>query len=247
MAITRVGVGAQADSAVAGAVVPGAYPAAYAAVADDVAVLIVVGKPTAGTASVPAVPAGYTQQATINRAGQPLRIVVYTRVLQVGDPAPSVTVPAVDAWSTLMTVQLAVYNGVDPTTPLDVAAVTASAAAATTWSAPAITSASANCMILSMVGTTDDNALGLLLGSENGFTPAMSGASYDTTTGTDAAVGLADKIQAAAGLVTMCTWEETVVGTDPWVGVTLALRELVAGGSIQPPRTMHQHRTRRAA
>lgn len=239
MSIVREGVGVQAISILADEVLVAPYPGGYTAILEHFAVFLCLGKPTAGTVSVPGVPTGYAQQATRRRTGQPLCIVAYTKVLAAGEAAPSIAVPNVDSWANLTTAQLAIYSGVDPSTPLDVASAAADAAAALTWTTPpAVTTATDAAMVVSMVGTPDDNHIGLLAGSEQGFSLAMGGDSYDTTTGTDGAIGMADKIQASLGLVTMPTWEETQVGTDPWVGITLALRPIVAAGAA--PNKLHQ-------
>ena len=45
------------------------------------------------------------------------------------------------------------------------------------------------------MATSDDNALTIM--TAQGFTGRMTGTGYDTTTGGDHAVGLADKVQAS--------------------------------------------------
>jgi hypothetical protein len=229
---SRIGVGAMGESVTAAASVTAAYPAAYSATLNDYAVFTVVGKPTADTTGVPTAPTGYTQIATQRRTGQPICIVQYARVLDGSEgTAPTVTVPSTDGWANLLTCYLTIYRGVDPANPQDVSAQTTSAGANTQFAAAGITPGTDGAMIVTTVGTPDDNAIGLLLGSEQGFSLVAGGASYDTTTGTDCANGQADKIQTVAGPVTMPTFEETQVGTDPWVNITMALRPATVAGT----------------
>lgn len=231
MSVSRIGVGAQAADIVALNSVTAAYPAAYSATLNDYALLVVVGKPTADSTGTPSAPAGYTLLANLGKSGQPIRIVLYEKVLDGSEATPpAVVIPSTDNWTNLLTAQLAIYRGCDPATPRDVPTVQSTSGAVSTWTPDAVTSATDAAMIVAMVGTADDNALGLLVGSEQGFSLAAGGASYDTTTGTDCAVAIADKIQTVAGLVTMPTFEETLVATDPWVGLVLALRPAIAAG-----------------
>jgi len=80
--------------------------------------------------------------------------------------------------------------------------------------------------VVSAVATSDDNALAIV--TAQGFTGRMTGAGYDTTTGGDHSVGLADKAQATAGTTTMLTWRQSVNATDRWAGITFALRPVPA-------------------
>lgn len=122
------------------------------------------------------------------------------------------------------TAQVATYSGCNDDIPVEMWQWADVGTAALTHTPTAITSLTDNTMVLSVVMTNDDNALGLQAGSEQGFTARMSGVSYDTATGAQS-VGLADKTVTTAGSVTMPTWEQTTAGPDFWHVVTLILRD----------------------
>lgn len=225
MPITRVGVGAQAASQTSGGSLTAAYPAAYSAVADDFAVVIIGGRPT-GTIE-PGVPTGYAKRNTRLRevGANDLRVSLYYKKLVGGEAAPVFTVPA--SWSGTsagMSAQMAVYRGVDTSNPFDVADALSDAGSQKTFAPTGLTPVTAGAWVLSLVATSDDNALALVAGSEQGFAVAMGGANYDTATGGDHAIGLADKEINPAAAVTCPTWDQTVASTDFWSAVTVALR-----------------------
>jgi hypothetical protein len=201
---------------------------------DDLAIVFVAGRPS--DTSEPNTPTGWTRRnASFLAIGgaNDLRIITYYRVLQGGDTSPSFTVPT--NWSGTnggMSAAIAVWRNVDVVTPFDVADVTGNSAA-NPWTPPAVTTATANAWAVSAVATSDDNALAI--GTANGFNARMSGGGYDTTTGGDHAIGVADKLQAAAGGVTMLSWNQTNSPTDSWVGITLALRPATGALSIAKP------------
>lgn len=223
MAISRIGAGAQGASQTSGGSVACAYPSAYTAVEKDLALIVVGG--WSSDLTDPSAPSGYTLRSSEQReiGAFDLRLVTYWKKLTAGEAAPSFTVPA--SWSGNsggLSAQMVVYRGVDPVDPFDVADATGDAAAASTWTPPAITPVTNNAVVVSAVSSGDDNALNL--NTANSFALALSGASYDTTLGSDHAVGVADVTKAVAGLVTMCIWNQSAVGADPWCGITMALR-----------------------
>jgi RHS repeat-associated protein len=190
--------------------------------AGDLAILIVAGRPS--DTSQPAAPAGWTlRSSSLREAGaNDLRVMTFYRVLTATNTNPTVTLPA--NWqgnARGASAQIAVWRGVSTTTPFDTADITGNAAAAT-WTPPTITTVTAGAWVVSLVASADDNALAL--STAQSFTARISGANYDTTTGGDHAIALADKAQATAGAVIQPTWSQTVNGTDPWAGITFALR-----------------------
>lgn len=218
--ITFVGAGPQVASASAGTLTP-SLPAGTAA--NDLAVLVVVGRPT--NATEPAAPAGWTLRSSVLEevGANDLKIMTFYRVLAGGDANPSVTLPA--AWvgsAAGLSGQIAVWRGVSTTTSFDVGDATGTAAAAVTYTPPAITTVTANALVVSVVATSDNNDLGLNVAQS--FTARMSGTSYDTTTGGDHAVGVADKVQVAAGPVVMPEWDQNNSASDRWAAITFALR-----------------------
>jgi hypothetical protein len=193
--------------------------------AGDFAVLIVAGRPT--DTSEPVAPAGWTVRSSSLRevGANDLKIMTFYRVLTYGDAGTTVTVNLPANWQGAaagMSGQIAVWRGVDPTTPFDVADVTGSSAAVRDWTPPAITTVTNGAWAISAVATSDDNDLNVR--TANGFTGRMTRTNYDTTTGGDHAIALADKPQATAGAVTMIQWREEANSNDPWVGITFALR-----------------------
>jgi hypothetical protein len=218
-AITFVAAGAQ--TAGTGASITPAIPAGTAA--GDFAVLIVAGRPS--DTSEPAAPAGWTLRSSSLRevGAADLKIMTFYRVLDGADANPTVSLPA--NWqgnARGMSGQIAVWRGVDTTTPFDVNDVTGDSGAVRDWTPPGITTVTDGAWAVSAVATSDDNAL--IVNVANGFTGRMTGAAYDTTSGGDHAVGLATKPQSSAGLVSMLEWRQNVNHSDSWVSITFALR-----------------------
>ncbi len=218
-AITFVAAGAQTIGT--GASITPAIPGGTAA--GDFAVLIVAGRPT--NTAEPAAPTGWTLRSSSLRevGANDLKVMTFYRFLAGGDANPTVTLPATwQGGAAGMSGQIAVWRGVDATTPFDVADVTGNSAAVRDWTPPAITTVTNGAWAVSAVASSDDNAL--IINTANGFTARMSGTAYDSTTGGDHAVGLADENQATAGLVSMLQWRQNANQNDSWAGITFALR-----------------------
>lgn len=230
VSITYVGAGVRAETGTAGATLNPALPSGWAD--GDLGVLVVSNR--AASEIAPSVSGWDLVAGPVFAEGgtNDLRLYVFTRLLQSGDSAPAVT------WATggnMMIAAVAAYRDVDSTTPLDVAVVESQqTSTATTWTPTGLTTTTALAWVVSIVSTPDDNNLDLDSGNEQGFTGRMTGDAYDSTSGNDASLGLADKEIATAGSVTCPTWRQTVNGSDRWAGVTLALRPMSAsgGGSV---------------
>lgn len=222
---TFIAAGAQTVTLTIGATLAPALPAGWAV--GDLLVMIIAGRCNGSTIT-------NTFSNTWSLAGSRFReigtgatdlwIGVYTRIAQPGEASPTVT-PDADFLTSSTTggvsAQIGGFRYASST--LDVAAAVNDAAAAATWTPPAVTTVNPYSLVISCVATSDDNALDFGgSGAANSFTLAMSGASYDTTTGSDHAVGMAYLVKTTAGAVTMCIWNESAVGNDPWVGVTVA-------------------------
>ncbi|HEY7647760.1 MAG TPA: hypothetical protein VID04_02050 [Methylomirabilota bacterium] len=229
--ISFVGAGALVTSATSGASLTPALPSTQV---DDLAIVFVAGRPS--DTSEPTTPTGWTKRTASYLAiggSNDLKIITYYKVLLGGDSNPSFTVPA--TWSGAnggMSAAIGVWRNVDVTTPFDVADVTGNSGA-NPWTPPAVTTATANARAVSAVATSDNNALAI--GTANGFTARMSGAAYDTTTGGDHSIAVADKLQASVGAVTMLSWNQTNNATDSWVGISFALRPATGALSIAKP------------
>ena len=221
--ITFVGAGDQ-EVATFGSITP-ELPNGTAA--GDLAVLVVAGRPD--DTAVPAAPAGWTARSSVvqNAGSNDVRVMTFYRLLAGGDADPNVTLPAswTGWWSAGMSGQIAVWRGVDASTPFDATDSTGTSNSDDDFDAPGITTVTAGAMVVSVVATSDENDLGF--NSSAGFTARMSGGAYDTTAGGHHSVGLADKVQAAAGAVTMPEWEQTDNEPDRWAAITFALRRFV--------------------
>jgi hypothetical protein len=227
MAITYVGTGGQATSTTSGATITASFPAGYTAIDDDVAIVVCSGRHNNGSSLAPSDPSGYTLVDTVFReiGSYDIQTTVWIKRLTAGESAPATTIPS--AYSTIsggISIQCAVFSGVNLTTLQDVTAVTSSSSASTTFTPTGLTTITDDAFVLSVVTTADDNALALLSGSEQGFTSIMHGGGYDTTTGSDHSVGLAYKEIYPAGSVTCPTWNQVSNGPDAWVALTLAFK-----------------------
>lgn len=162
-----------------------------------------------------------SQFLEIGAGATDLWIGVYTRIAQPSEAAPTVT-PDADflPGSTTGGVSAQIAGFRYTADQLDVAVATNTNTATQTWTPPSVTTVNPYAMVVSCVATADDNALNH--NTANGFTLAMTGANYDTTTGSDHAVGMSYLLQNSPGAVTMNIWNESAVGNDVWVGVTLA-------------------------
>jgi hypothetical protein len=207
-----------------GASITPTIPAGTAA--GDFAVLIIVGRPD--DTSVPSAPSGWTLRTSVlrNVSSNDLHLITFYRLLTGGDANPVLALPA--GWqggSAGMSGQIAVWRGVDTVAPFDVADTTGDSNPSDTWDPPGITTITAGARVVSAVATSDENDVGF--SSAASFTARMSGTSYDTSTGGDHSVALADKLQATAGSVSMPQWEQNENEPDRWAGITFALRPIV--------------------
>jgi hypothetical protein len=188
---------------------------------DDVFVAIVASRQNAQASWT--FPGGWTQRGIVYRnidTSADLTLALWWKIAGSSESNPSVTINSgTNGWSA----QIAAYHGVDTASVWDIASsATGTNGAAATWTPPSVTTVTANAWALSTVATSDTNALGFSVSQS--YTARMSGASYDTSTGSNHAIGLADKLIASPGAVTMPTWSQTVNGPDSWTGVSDALR-----------------------
>jgi hypothetical protein len=225
--ITFVGAGAQVVRDTAGTINP-AIPGPT--VAGDFAVLVIAGKPS--DLSEPAAPAGWTLRSSVWRkvSSTDLRIMTFYRALTGGDVNPVMTLPT--NWvGGGMSGQIAVWRGVNATTPFDVPDIADDSNPDGAFSvAPSITTVTAGALAVSVVATSDDNDVGL--GAAAGFTARMSGTSYHTIVGSDHSVALADNLALIPGAVAMPTWQQNTNSPDRWVAITFALRPPTVGAQF---------------
>lgn len=228
--VTTVNVGAQVVTNGVGQTLTPPLPASI--VAGDLLLMSIAGRCN-GSTIANSVSNSWTQRNSnvffeIGAGATDLCLDVWYKVAGVGETDPVVT-PDSDLLPGSTTggvsAQIAAYRGIDPDTIFDAADATNTAAAAATFTAPQVTSVTNNALAVSFVATADDNALNF--NTSNSFVLDMSGASYDTTTGSDHAIGVGSFLKATAGAVTMPIWNESAVGNDAWVARTIILRPRV--------------------
>ena len=189
--------------------------------------------------SVTTPPSGYTQRGSgvfLDYGAGGITGTLWYKFAQAGDTNPSITWNTGNSTSGGLWAVIVVYRGVDPTSPFDLASVSEGTnAAATTFTPPSVTTQTDNAWVVSFIQTGDNNANILNSGNEQGFTARLSGSSFQTTTGSDAGFGVADKAIATAGSVTLPTWEQSTVGADAWgyqtIGLTAWTGPLVKSGA----------------
>jgi hypothetical protein len=165
---------------------------------------------------------GWTSIARNSNATRAMTLEVFAKYATASESAPTVTC---DLASSGWICAIDAYRGakLSFTALEDATEVLSNAAAAATFTPSSITLATVGAMVLSVVATKDDNALGLSV--VNGYTTTMSGAAYDGTTGngSDYAIGLAYQVYGSTGAKTCPTWQQTAVGSDAWLALTIAI------------------------
>jgi hypothetical protein len=167
---------------------------------------------------------GYTSVGSNSNATRSMTLEVLAKKHSGTESNPSVTCSSpVAGWC----VQMMAIRGANRTTFSDAAAVSSDAAAAATFQPTGITTATNGAMVISVVGSKDDNALNY--NNQNSFSNRMSGANYDGSTGngSDYSIGVAEIIKAVAGAQTCPTWNQSVNGNDAWVALTLAVKAAI--------------------
>ena len=175
--------------------------------AGDVLVACVV--PNATRVATTGVPAGWVQIAAVIQ-GTSTRAYGYYKVAGSSEPTSY-------TWTLNASVQnaggIARYSGVDTATPLDAPPQSASGTSATTGTVPAVTTSTANAMLVGCMGI-DSSSTGVLITSPAGMTEAwdIGGKRHE----------LADALQAAIGSSGAKTW--TFSSGREWAGWLVALR-----------------------
>lgn len=165
-----------------------------------------------------------------------LRIDLYYKVSDGTESSAAITSigTAISGTEGMMGV-VSVFSGVDTSSPFDITTVTSEADAAATFTPTGGTTSTANALALSIVGSSDDNNLGLDTGNERGFLRLAGGVEDDTTAGTDMSIGIAFKpIAAASTSVTCPTWRQNSNGNDQWVGAFVVLKNASAATKAPP-------------
>lgn len=214
MSISHVAFGTWVEASTSPQTIP--LPAGH--VAGDILYLFLIQSSASGVTWTP--PGGWSSVARNSNATRTMTIEVYRKVDNGSESNPSVSCSsATSGWGAA----IGSWRGVNRTTPEDATAVLSDAAAAATFQPTGITTNTDFALVISFVGTKDDNALNF--NTANGFTARASGASYDGTTGngSDYAIAVGDKSTLTHGAQTCPTWNESANSTDAWVALTLAL------------------------
>jgi hypothetical protein len=184
---------------------------------------------TVGAPSGISHPAGWVQAAATGAAGGVIKWAAYHVVTNAAGE------PATYTWTGLtagrITVVAQAYSGVDNTTPIDVAASTATATSGATLDAPTITTVTAEAMLVSG-GGQDSSAAGTLVtppGSMNlvgRWTFSVGKAGAD-----------ADEKLSAAGATGVRTWtfDSAVLGHVVYLAALRPASGVVAGGAAANP------------
>jgi hypothetical protein len=217
MAITRIGNGTGVTGT--GNISPG-YPAGYTAIANDVAI-VHINETVADTGEY-TTPAGWTKIGTVlNEIGAiDGRSSVYLKKLTTAEALPTWTDDTVDQFVAFCEI----YRGVDPVTPLDVAAVVSQDNNVLTFTPTGLSVVTAGAMAISSIGCPF-NGGDINITTPQGFT---KGTAQFTTSGSNVTAGSAYKTIVAPGAVTYPTWEKiTFTGIGQWTHIAFALRPAV--------------------
>jgi len=185
------------------------------------ALVLTVGQASFGATLFNAI-SGWTKQGEQRAGGAAYTIAIFTRVAQPGDAGTTVTSTSINTEN--YTGQVRAYYGVDQSTPLDTAVVFAQQdPAATTASAPAITTISSGAAIIAAYGIPTTS--GVVLTDADWTTP--TGFSNEVTSSTNsgannAALAMYDMLQGAAGAYG--PFSATVTDNRRWAMASVALR-----------------------
>ncbi|QQG50943.1 MAG: hypothetical protein HZB75_00320 [Candidatus Saccharibacteria bacterium] len=186
--------------------------------------LVLVVSQTTNAATVFNAISGWTKQGEQRAGGAGYTLAVYTRVAQSGDAGGTVTSTSVNAAH--YTGHLRVYSGVDQTTPLDTSAVFSELDVASfSASAPAVTVATTNAMLVAIYGIP--TVAGTSLSDADWTAPAGGFSSEVVTcpaTGSSnrPCTAVYDRITSGTG--SQGPFEATTTQDRRWSLVTLALR-----------------------
>jgi hypothetical protein len=154
---------------------------------------LLLGFAAGATSSVPAVPTGWTAWDPAVSYGPNLNVIY--KIADSADPATWDWTVASQKWAG----GVVAYRGVDTTTPKDVASVTASST--TGWpTVPAITTASANALVLAIGGVIGPSGDTDITWTTDGTLDASATATAPATT--DPAAAVTSRARAAAGAFT---------------------------------------------
>jgi hypothetical protein len=134
-----------------------------------------------------------------------------------------------------MSVLMARVTGADTTTPLDVATVSSSGAAATTYTAPSITTTTAGAMLLHWVSVNASSTNAMTITPPSGLTQK---ALTDGSVAAGRKAGLWSEPRPTAGATGTRAWASTTA--IQFAGTTMAIRPASTGGGTVTPTLGHR-------
>ena len=236
MAISFIGAGTWAISTTSGATLSYAFPAAYTKTAGDIMILVSGGW-TGGT-TAPTVPTSFTLRNFSYRTpggGSIMVLHEWKLVGNVNEATPTRTVPTNGNWSSSgntwnLSGYMLVFRGVDQNTPFDATETISNSGAANTFVPSAITTTTANALVLVSAISGDNNRINLSVA--NSYSGVANGTNYSSSTVGLEAFGSFTRTYASAGSTagTMPTLNQSQLGPDSWATITSALRAATAPG-----------------
>lgn len=122
------------------------------------------------------------------------------------------------------------YRNLNTGTPFDFASsITGTAGDQQFYTMPTGTTNTNNAVCITVAATEDNNAL-LLVGTPSAFSGRAQGQDYNTATGSDHALGVADRYIPTAGTFAMNVWKQTTANNDSWVSIVDAIKPASGGG-----------------
>ena len=195
---------------------------------DDLILIYAANGEDSPQPSVTTAPSGYTQRGSgvfLDYGSGGITGTLWWKIAGASESSPTITWNTGASTGGGLWAVIVVYRGVDTTDPFDLASVSEGTnSAASTFTPPSVTTQTNNAWVVSFIQTGDNNSNDLLSGSEQGFTGRLVGNTFQTTTGSDAGFGVADKEITSAGSVTMPTWQQTTLASDSWGYQTIALK-----------------------
>ena len=195
------------------------YPSGVAA-GDFLVASITVSQQTAPSTA----PSGWTLLASRSSVDSRGPAIAVFYKFAAGGESGTVTFSGVQTTAGSLTGIMQRFVGVHPTTPIDVTATSTSTTYATSMTLDSITTATNNAMLLF--------AVGFMVSSSSDITAPAGVSLISKSTGTGRRAGLWQKTQASAGASGTTLWQSSPSSSNPWSGITMALRPATGGQSV---------------
>ena len=237
---TPVGTGAAVSSTTAAVTVP--YPAAYTAIADDIAAIVLECDSTSTTVTPPTGYAVVNFQAV--GSGTTTKLTVLWKRLTASEAAPSLPAPTPTNHAHA---RMRVLRGCFPTgNPWDVNTVNQELVADTTVSVPSVTTTVADTLVWTLFSTGQDTAS--TAGATGWTNLNLSGLTEQmdnwTASGTGGGFAMAEGVKAAAGSVGATTATLSLTANFKAL-MTIAWRPALAGPTLWRPNRLGHPNLRR--